>query len=338
MLPSYSTNANFSLSTPILQSFLVKSNLLINLENLTKFLAVAEPTLQSPSPIKKNSSKGTNKPSQKLNNKNITKDSYELPQTPELVYRSGSIIALKYKDIIKGSNDLFKTKSGFKNACHLVMCHTLEKRKKKLIHLKITAIGTFQVVGIPAVDVEKVIYKVFLFLEKLNKNYDIFKYITHDKECSDKESKHRTPKYRLELVIVPILKNYMVTLDQEQTDKIFQQNSKVNVVEKFIHNNFVSFILPNDPAITIKKLFFYKDFFNHPVKYITWNRKNGKKVQYIQYESYTTLLSGIQLENALRKKYLTLRLYSSGKVLISGFDEIAIQQGVQQFLEVCNQF
>jgi len=38
----------------------------------------------------------------------------------------------KYKNTIKGNDSLFKTKNGFKNACHLIMCHTLDKRKKTL--------------------------------------------------------------------------------------------------------------------------------------------------------------------------------------------------------------
>lgn len=78
-------------NTPILQSFLVKTNLSINLNNLVSFL----------------------------------------PLSDTECYRSGTIIALKYKDTTKGQDDLFKTKNGFKNACHLIMCHTLNKRKKK---------------------------------------------------------------------------------------------------------------------------------------------------------------------------------------------------------------
>jgi hypothetical protein len=284
---------NYIFDTPILQSFLVKSNLVIDLSNLIDTLPVA------PLPFK------------------------------DLSYRSGTIIAIKYKNTIKGKDTLFKTKIGFKNACHLIMCHTLDKRKKKLIHIKITAIGTFQVVGIPAVDVEKVIYKVFLLLEKLNKNNDIFTYISpkNDKQVD----------YRLEIVIVPILKNYMLSLDPEVVKKLFC-HSKVEIIQKFIDNKFLSFMVPNDSAITIKKSFLYKDFSNHPVQYITWNKKYGKLVRYIEYDSYTTLLKDIQKENARCKKYLTLRLYSSGKFLVSGFDEILIKKGVESFLSVCDQF
>jgi hypothetical protein len=288
--------------TPILQSFLVKSNLSINLFNLVSFLPIGSLVNGSIEPNSPNS---------------------------EFSCRSGTIIALKYKSILKGKDDLFKTKIGFKNACHLIMCHTLVKRKKKMIHIKITAVGTFQVVGIPAVDVEKVVYKVFLLLEKINKNDNIFTVL-------ESSSKIKTVINRLEIVIVPILNNYMLTLSPNMTKKIFQ-NSKVQIVQKFIDNEFLSFTVPKDPAVTIKKPFVYEDFRDHPIRYITWN-KYGKIIRYIEYDSYTTILKDIQRHNAQCKKYLTLRLYSTGKVLVSGFNEILIKQGVEQFLKSCHQF
>lgn len=284
--------------TPILQSFLVKSNLIINLSNLVDKL----PLNSVP------------------NNSNSES------------CRSGTVLALKYNNAIKGQGDLFKTKTGFKNACHIVMCHTLDKRRKKMVHIKITAIGTFQVVGIPAIDVEKVIYKVFLLLEKINKNNNIFTY------CVVKStSKTEIVQNRFEIVIVPILNNYMLTLSPNVTKNIFQ-NSKAEIVQKFIDNKFLSFMVPNDPAITIKQSFLYEDFSNHPIRYITWNKKYGKVTRYIEYDSYTTLLKDTQKLNAQCKKYLTLRLYSTGKVLVSGFDEILIKEGVEKFLDVCDQF
>ena len=306
--------------TPILQSFLVKSNLSINLFNLVDAL-------------------GTH-----IN----LSDSKEIESC-----RSGTLVALKYKNIIKGKDDLFKTKTGFKNACHLIMCYTLDKRKKKMVQIKITAVGTFQVVGIPVVDVEKVVYKVFLILEKINKTNDIFRYVSAPKDDTSHNLKtevehNRLPggqkapvsdcvHNRLEIVIVPILNNYMLTLSTNMTKNIFQ-NSKVQIIQKFIDNNFLSFMVPNDSAITIKKSFSYKDFSNHPIRYITWNKKCGKVVRHIEYDSYTTLLKDIQKENAMSKKYLTLRLYSTGKVLVSGFDEILIQNGITNFLSICDQF
>lgn len=296
---------------PILQSFLVKSNLLID---LTKFV-------ESLSIIIDQQTKGA------------------------ALSRSGTVIAVKYKNTIKGKDDLFKTKNGFKNACHLIMCHTLDKRKKKMIHIKITAIGTFQVVGIPAVDVEKVVYKVFLLLEKINKTIDIFKYVSATKNQNSNKDKTENSSVklnlkennRLEIVIVPILNNYMLTLDQKTTQKIFC-NPKEQLVQKFKDNNFIIVLIPNDPAISIKNSFTYNDFRNHPVRYITWNKKYGKIIRYIEYDSYTTLLNDIQVKNAKDTKYVTLRLYSTGKVLISGFDEILIKTSLDKFLFICDQF
>jgi hypothetical protein len=296
--------------TPILQSFMIKSNLTINLLNLVNTLPI--PLVNS-----------------------------------ELSCRSGTIIAIKYKNIIKGKENLFKTKRGFKNTCHLIMCHTLEKRQKKLIHIRITAIGTFQVVGIPSIDVEKIVYKVFLILEKLNKNNNIFTSVStihNDISCDENKTENNrgiadyAPVVnRLEIVIVPIFNNYALPLSSLVTKKIFE-NSKIQIVQKFIDNNFLSFTVPRDSAVTIKKSFAYEDFRHHPLRYITWNKKYGKIIRYIDYDSYTTLLKDIQKDNAQCKKYLTLRLFSTGKVLISGFDDILIKEGVEKFLDVCDKF
>lgn len=296
-----SKSQKFLNNIPILQSFLVKSNLSINLNNLVNNLPIS---IFAPD---------------KIQNK--------------IMFRSGTIVALKYNKIIKGQYNLFKTKTGFKNACHIIICHTLDKRKKKLVHVKITAVGTFQVVGIPDVDVEKVVYKIFLILEKLNKTIDIFKYtLTSNSDTCDKKL-----PYRFEIVIVPILNNYMLTLNPTLTEKIFL-NSKVQIVQKFIDDKFLSFMVPNDPAITIKKPFVYGEFKDNLIKYITWTKKQGKTTYSIPYESYITLLNNTQKDNAMDKKYLTFRLYSSGKVLISGFDKVLMQKGVEKFLKTCDRF
>jgi hypothetical protein len=129
----------------------------------------------------------------------------------------------------------------------------------------------------------------------------------------------------------------MLTLPSKTIKQIFQ-NSKVQIVHKFIQNEFISFMVPNDPAITIKKSFVYEDFSKFPIQYIIWNKKCGQTKQYIEYDSYTTLLKDTQKANAQRDKYLTLRLYSSGKVLASGFHEKLIKEGLEHFLSVCNTF
>lgn len=284
--------------TPVLQSFLVKSNLLINLSNLVDSLSLH------------NSSS-----------------------------RSGTIIALKYNDIIKGQDDIFKTKVGFKNACHLIMHYTLfNKRVKKMVHIKVTSIGTFQIIGVSAIDVERIIYKIFLIFEKINKYQKIYTYKPTIKN-NENQTKFETEiaHNRLEVVIVPVLNNYILKLNPKLINKIFQ-NPKVKIIQKFIDSKLVSFILPNDPAITIKKVFSYEEFSNHPVKYIVWNKKYGKSIQYIEYDSYTTLLSDHQKINAQSKKYLTLRLYTTGKVLVSGFNKILIKDTIEQFLSICDQF
>jgi hypothetical protein len=100
-------------------------------------------------------------------------------------------------------------------------------------------------------------------------------------------------------------------------------------------------MIPNDYAITIKRPFAYEEYKHHPIRHVTWNKKNGKYgkvLQYIEYQSYTTLLKGVQKHNSTRKKYLTLRMYTTGKVLVSCFNEAAIHFEIERFLEVCRTF
>lgn len=312
--PETISNADEIFDNPILQSYLVKTNLTVNLPNLVD----------------------------------------ELTFTTNPTPRSGTITAIKYEKIIRGQNDLFKTKFGFKNACHLKMFRILENRKKKMVNIKLTSNGTFQVVGIPFIDIEKVVFKVFLLLEKLNKKGNIFKYVQTppSEEVEPPKKKlngtkegpdlsyntlNRSGQNRLEIVIVPILNNYLLTLTPAMTTKIFE-NSKLGIVQKFIDNKFLTFTVPNDPAITIKLGFEFEEFSNHPMKYITWNKKYGQIIRFIEYDSYTDLLKGHQRSSARFRKYLTFRLYSTGKVLISGFDEILIKKGVDTFLKVCEKF
>jgi hypothetical protein len=278
-------NTRDMLPEPILQSFLVKTNLFINLDDVCEYFEVECHSL-----------------------------------------RSGTVVALKYKNVIKGDENLFKTKIGFKNALHLIVSYTMKKRRlKKMVQVKLTATGTFQVIGVAQQDVEKIVYKIFIRLERLNKTHRILKYnVTSTSACG-------VPRF--EAVIVPVLNNFMVTLSTEVTNKIFCV-SKVNIVQKFMDNNFLSFVVPRDPAVTIKKSFAYEEFKDHPLPYITWDKKRGRTSRYIDYESYTTLLTAVQKYNSERKKYLTFRLYSTGKMLVSGFDLIIVEKGLEEFLRV----
>jgi len=294
------TETMFESTKKILQSFLVKTNLLIDLNIVTTILPAY------------------------------------IPGPKELsAYRSGTVIALKYKNVLVGQESLFKTKTGFKNACHLIVCYNTLGRVKRMVHVKITS-STFQVIGVDVADVEKIVYKVFLLLEKLNRKTRVF---TPQKSSNAvcPNSLEFVEKNRLELLIVPVLNNYMITLDSEVVGNIFKY-SRVQIVQKFFKNNFISFTVPNDPAITIKKSFMYKEYSNHPIPYIVWNKKYGRTLRYIEYDSYTTLLKENQKLNAQSDKYITMRLYSTGKVLISGFDEMLIQASVGHFLAACRQF
>jgi hypothetical protein len=283
----------------ILQSFLVKSNLILSMATLVNRL-----------PIKTSN-------------------------------RSGTIIALKYNNCIKGDLNLFKNKIGFKNACHLIMWHTLEnQRKKKMVHVKMTSSGTFQIIGVSEDDVEKIVYKIFLAIEKLNKVCKVYEYLSVVSSMNMLCKTTSPQSLRFEIIIVPILCNYMVTLSTEITQNIFQ-NLKSSVVQRFIDNGFLCFMIPNDYAITIKRPFTYEEYKHHPIRHVTWNKKNGKYgkvLQYIEYQSYTTLLKGVQKHNSTRKKYLTLRMYTTGKVLVSCFNEAAIHFEIERFLEVCRTF
>lgn len=287
--------------TEIFSSFLVKTNILINVNILVNVL--------SP---------------------------YILNNIKTKTYRSGKIIALKYKNILIGEEEYFKKKTGFKNACHLIMSYTLigEKRIKKLIHVKITAV-TLQVMGVLVnEDVQKVVFKLFVLLEKINKSAQIFSYTNASPKTSA-----RVKNNRLEIVIVPVLNNYVINLPANVKQVIFKNYSKIQIAQKFSQNKFISFIVPNNPAITIKKMFTYEEYSKLPIQYVTWSRARGQSVLYIEYDSYTKLLDdSSQKLKAQGDKYLTMWLYSSGKILVSGFHQTLVKEGLKHFLDICNQF
>src|SRR5574343_486267 len=83
---------------PIIQSFLIKTNIRIDIVNLIEHIEISTQSV-----------------------------------------RSGSILAVKYKDVIKGNASLFKSSVGFKNSCHLLICYIAQMQQKKFIQVKITS-------------------------------------------------------------------------------------------------------------------------------------------------------------------------------------------------------
>lgn len=279
-------NTSYSLDysvSDVFHSYMVKTNLKINLINLINGLTVP------------------------------SEDEYIEPTK----YRSGTVLSIKYKDIIKGKK-YFKSDKGFKNVCHLIVCYNIE-RKKKLTHVKVTSNGNFQLFLDSDTNVERVVYKIFSLFEKINKTLNI--YTTKS-------------KYRLELLIIPILKNCILKMNHEKYNKFFK-NSKGEIIQKFIDYNYLSFMIPNDPAIIIKDSYEYKDFKNHPLRYIIYTAYS-QKILYINFESYITLLTEYQKQKAVLKKYVTLRLFSTGNILVSGFNEIVVNESIKKFLSIFN--
>lgn len=271
----------------VLQSYVVKTNLRFNLDNLIN---------------------GLNVPNEN--------DSTDL-----LKYKSGTILSLKYKNVIKGIKACFKCERGFKNVCHLMVCFNIN-RKKKLINVKISSNGNFQFLITDLNNAEKIVYKIFTAFEKINKTLDLYTIVG---------------KNRLELLIVPILKNCMVKLNLEKYN-IFLNNSKGDKIQKFIKNNYLSFMVPHDSAIIIKDSYCFNEYKNHPLRYITYIDR-GKNVTYVTYESYISLLTTKhQKQNAMKKKYVTLRLFSTGNILVSGFNEIVVKESIKNFYQYLKKF
>mgnify|MGYP001764877996 FL=1 len=268
---------------PIIQSFLIKTNIRIDIVNLIEHIEISTQSV-----------------------------------------RSGSILAVKYKDVIKGNASLFKSSVGFKNSCHLLICYIAQTQQKKFIQVKITSLGTFQLSGVPMADVEKLIYKFFSTIEKLNKKFNGSVFQT-------------TTWHRFEMVLVPLLYNCVIELPPAVRNKV-NSYSKLQLINRFIEHGYISFIVPYDIAVTIKQPCLYEYFKKHPIRYSTWHRSAGKTMSFIEYESYTTLLTEEQRKVAICKKYLTFRMFSTGKILVSGFNEITVNEGIARFLKMCENF
>jgi hypothetical protein len=285
-----------NLNAPHMQCFLVKSNLTIDLRRFADYMIVR----------------------------------------PGRDARSGTIVALKYQNDTRGAQHLFKKKSVFKNSVQLIMSfrgHSDSTRLKKLVNIKISSIGTFQVLGVQIEDVSKIVFKIFTLMEKQNR-YNIFTYYVALRPSSE-QSRSRSSDIRLEIVIANILANYVLELDPRIVNKLYSDPITI-----FRKHNFICFKIPTDHAITIKKSFEYNEFKHLPVPYITWYKRYGKIERFIEYDSFATLsrsdlIEGRSVEtNCEVKRYVNIRVFRTGKAIISGFHEMLVERAINEFLYI----
>lgn len=237
---------------------------------------------------------------------NLTINLFEFTNNVKIskTFNNGTVVAVKYKNIVVDYNNIFKTKTSFKNACHIVMFYN-----DKSIPIKITSVGNFQIIGVSEDEIEKIVCKLYTIFIKLNNKLSKENlFISNVPPCFN-------------FVIIPILKNYVIELD---CSKMFEKGIN-NIIEKFINHNFICYKLPNDHAITIKSV----DDSNFLVKHISL--MNGCITRdYIIYE------------NIKKTKYISIRVYTSknklNKINISGVNDISIIKCMNIFQQVYLEF
>jgi hypothetical protein len=237
-----------------------------------------------------------------------------------------------------------------------------QKRIKNLINIKISSVGTFQVFGVQMEDVSKIVFKLFTLMEKQNR-YDIFTYYVAPNSRSLNRPEGDRPEkakgapnapntsvqqtytsekgvytsekgvaisHDFEIVISNILANYVLELDPHIVTKLYSNPTTTRIFKK---HDFLCFKIPTDHAITIKKSFEYDEFKTLPVAYITYKRR-GKIERFIEYDSFNELRSKTSPLTKYPKKYVNIRVFRTGKAIVSGFHQMLVERVINEFLYI----
>jgi hypothetical protein len=199
-------------------------------------------------------------------------------------------------------------------------------------------------------DVSKIVFKLFSLMEKQNR-YDIFTYYVAPNSRSlnrpnpapvpgDRPEKAKGApntsvqqtytSHNFEIVISNILANYVLELDPYIVAKLYSNPTTTHIFKK---HDFICFKIPTDHAITIKKSFDYDEFKTLPVAYITYKR-HCKIERFIEYNSFNELRSKTSPLTKYPKKYVNIRVFRTGKAIVSGFHQMLVERVINEFLYI----
>lgn len=292
------------------KTFIVMTNLILNIENLFNFLPITEYILvpKRRGRKKKNESVDPNK---------------DIP--------CGSIITLEYQNRIRGVDLKKKKKKNkyvkkrgnyFRNSVTVVMI--MEDKK---INYKVSRNGKFQMTGCK--ENEQAEKCVKCFWDYIKDTKDIYTFTEDEEEEENKSEENKKKNINLKTIFIPAMRNIDFSLnflvDREKLDKYFNTYTEYNsLLETSFGYTGVNIKIPILKPITDLKL--------KQMRYVDNKWINN---EYAPYSDYLKMLPKKDVDKKLKKqRYNTFLVFHSGKIIMSGMEASFMRDVYYEFLDI----
>ena len=292
------------------KTFIVLTNLTLNIDNLFNFLPISEYIL-----IPKR--RGRKKKNEPINpNKDIS---------------SGSIITLEYQNNIRGV-DLKKKKKKvkkrgnyFRNSVTIVMA--MEGKK---INFKVSRNGKFQMTGCKEDEHAELCLKWFwIYIKDSEDIYEIKnteRVVNEGVETNIEVFKKRG---ELKIIFIPAMRNIDFNLnfviDREKLDEYFNTCTDYHsLLETSFGYTGVNIKIPVKKSINELML-----------KELVYIDNNWSTPKFVNYSQYLSMLSDKDVEKKINKlRYNTFLVFHSGKTIMSGMEATFMKDVYYEFLNI----
>lgn len=288
------------------KTFIVITNIILNIENLFNFLPITEYILVP----KRRGRKKKNE-----------------PVDPNKDIPCGSIITLEYQNKIRGvdlkkkkkkNKDIKKRGNYFRNSVTVVMM--MENKK---INYKVSRNGKFQMTGCK--EDEQSEKCVRFFWDYIKDNKDIYTF-SNEKDEEDDEKKENN---NLKTIFIPAMRNIDFSLnflvDREKLDKYFNTYTEyTSLLETSFGYTGVNIKIPILKSI--------EDLNLKQMRYVD---NKWIKNEYVPYSDYLKMLPAKDIAKKLKKqKYNTFLIFHSGKIIMSGMEASFMRDVYYEFLNI----
>lgn len=291
------------------KTFIVMTNIILNIEKLFNFLPITEYILVP----KRRGRKKKNEPSDP--NKDIP---------------CGSIITLEYQNRIKGvdlkkkkkkNKDVKKRGNYFRNSVTVVMI--IENKK---INYKISRNGKFQMTGCK--EDEQAEKCVKWFWDYIKDTKDIYTF-SDEQEDEQEECEEVKKNNTLKAIFIPAMRNIDFSLnflvDREKLDKYFNTYTEyTSLLETSFGYTGVNIKIPIVKPITNLNL--------NQMRYVDNKWINN---EYAPYSDYLKMLPEKDVIKKIKKqRYNTFLIFHSGKIIMSGMEASFMRDVYYEFLDI----
>lgn len=283
------------------KTFIVMTNIILNIENLFNFLPITDYILVP----KKRGRKKKNE-----------------PEDPNKDIPCGSIITLEYQNRTRGvdlkkkkkkNKDVKKRGNYFRNSVTVVMM--MENKK---INYKVSRNGKFQMTGCK--EDEQAEKCVKWFWDYIKDTKDIYTFSNDEDE---------NKQNNLKAIFIPAMRNIDFSLnflvDREKLDKYFNTYTEyTSLLETSFGYTGVNIKIPIVKHITDLNL--------KQMRYICNEWINN---EYVPYSDYLKMLPEKDSDKKIKKqRYNTFLIFHSGKIIMSGMEESFMRDVYYEFLDI----